>query len=602
MKPDVHRCKKLIEKAKDLLAQGREKEALAAAVKAGRADPSNADAWFLQAALHARHHDYRAVVQCCDEVIARHPDNAVALFNRGLALQSAGDTGAAVPSYREALRLKPDYVAARVNLATVLVDQGQAAEALELADAALQHAPGMTEAIGTRALALLGLGRVEEARSWLNNVIATAGESPVLLHTLARCAAAAGDPDEARMLLLRLTSVSKEFAPAWAELGRLALKREQYGEAAGYYERAAGLQPAREYRFQLAHSLYAAGRTDAAYRIYTALLEGWPDDPLVHNNLGRLYEKNGNLAGAETHYRRAVELQPGNAVARCNYGRILLGLGRAGEALQEYERAIGLDPRAFEGFHGRGQTLVDLGRSEDAIESFRAALELKPDLTDAKYYIEALGGEGVGREDRHAYVAGLFDKYAEKFESELVQGLKYETPVRLFELVQAVLPGDGGRMDTLDLGCGTGLCGPLFRPIAGTLVGVDLSGGMIEKARDKSVYDRLHVGDIVEFMAAEADSYDLIIAGDVFVYIGDLQEVFAAAYDALHGGGYFAFSVERHSGEGFIVRGSGRHAHSSSYIQELAIATGFSEVGHEECHIRLEYGRPVEGALYVFRR
>src|SRR5207248_233908 len=77
-------------------------------------------------------------------------------------------------------------------------------------------------------------------------------------------------------------------------------------------------------------------------------------------------------------------------------------------------------------------------------------------------------------------------------------------------------------LDVLDLGCGTGLCGALLRRWARTLVGVDLSPGMLEKARERGCYDRLEQGDLVAVMRTmPARSFDLIVATDVLIYIGD---------------------------------------------------------------------------------
>ena len=47
------------------------------------------------------------------------------------------------------------------------------------------------------------------------------------------------------------------------------------------------------------------------------------------------------------------------------------------------------------------------------------------------------------------------------------------------------------RLDVLDAGCGTGLCGALVAPFARRLLGVDLSEGMLAHAMEKSVYHEL---------------------------------------------------------------------------------------------------------------
>ena len=45
----------------------------------------------------------------------------------------------------------------------------------------------------------------------------------------------------------------------------------------------------------------------------------------------------------------------------------------------------------------------------------------------------------------------------------------------------------------MDAGCGTGLCGPLFKNLSSHLAGIDLSQRMIDRARDRRIYDHLEV-------------------------------------------------------------------------------------------------------------
>jgi predicted TPR repeat methyltransferase len=155
-----------------------------------------------------------------------------------------------------------------------------------------------------------------------------------------------------------------------------------------------------------------------------------------------------------------------------------------------------------------------------------------------------------------------------------------------------------------DLGCGTGLSGAVLKPYAKTLVGVDLSGMMLAKARERRLYDALHEAEIARFLdAAPAGERDLAAAMDVFVYVGDLAEIFRAAARSLAAGGMFAFSVEHHQGdENFHLARSGRYAHSPRYIRALAQASGFTEWNAEEAVIRKESGEPVKGLLFGFLR
>jgi predicted TPR repeat methyltransferase len=154
----------------------------------------------------------------------------------------------------------------------------------------------------------------------------------------------------------------------------------------------------------------------------------------------------------------------------------------------------------------------------------------------------------------------------------------------------------------LDLGCGTGLAGAAFRAKADRLVGVDLSPRMIDAAREKGVYDRLEVCDLLEFLAAERGAeqhYDLIVAADVFAYLPDLAPVAAAAALVLAPGGFFAFTVETHAGEGVVLGEALRFAHSADHVREAVQDAGLKLLGLDSAATRTEKGVPVPGLVAV---
>ncbi len=176
-------------------------------------------------------------------------------------------------------------------------------------------------------------------------------------------------------------------------------------------------------------------------------------------------------------------------------------------------------------------------------------------------------------------------------------------PEQIFEAVAAVRLGmDQKPIDILDLGCGTGLCGRLLKPIAGRLCGVDLSKGMIEKARERGIYDQLDIGELLDVLKRSPRSFDLIVAADVFIYVGDLAEVFEAVAACLRPGGLFIFSVEAGGGERYNLTGSvRRYTHSAPYLRRLASMCGFDEVSFAPVVVRMERGQIVPGYLPVLR-
>jgi predicted TPR repeat methyltransferase len=155
----------------------------------------------------------------------------------------------------------------------------------------------------------------------------------------------------------------------------------------------------------------------------------------------------------------------------------------------------------------------------------------------------------------------------------------------------------------LDAGCGTGLCGVHLRPVARTLVGVDLSPGMLRTAKDKNLYDVLHEGSVNEFLRQNVLAFDLIVFADVLVYFGELLEVIESSFRSLRQKGRIAISVEciepEASAETFVLQASGRYAHAPQYIRQLLEHAGFSIEKFTSCTLRMENEKAIPGLIVI---
>ena len=245
-------------------------------------------------------------------------------------------------------------------------------------------------------------------------------------------------------------------------------------------------------------------------------------------------------------------------------------------------------------------------RPEAALCVARRRLELAPSSASARYLVQVLSDAAAITRCPPEYVAEGFDALADHFDAKLVGLLGYDVPEKLCAMAGAALP-PGGVSEALDAGCGTGLCGPLIRPLAARLTGVDLSPRMLERAEIRNVYDVLACGDLVAFLARAERRFDLIVAADVFIYLGDLAPVFAAAAAALRPGGVLAFSTEllapaaagpAHAG--YLAMPTGRFAHAPAYVRGSA-GVAFAEEAFAETTLRLDGAARVPGQLFVLR-
>ncbi len=103
--------------------------------------------------------------------------------------------------------------------------------------------------------------------------------------------------------------------------------------------------------------------------------------------------------------------------------------------------------------------------------------------------------------------------------------------------------------------------------------------------------------------AGGAARYDLVLAADVLVYVGDVEPLFRAAHGALRRDGLFAFTTQGpEEGDGFGVGSDLRFHHAAPYIRRMAAAAGFAVLHMSPCAVRQDAGRPAAGHAVVLGR
>nr|WP_211113816.1 methyltransferase [Azospirillum picis] len=406
---------------------------------------------------------------------------------------------------------------------------------------------------------------------------------------------------------------------AWAALGDAAAGLDGdpgQRDAAAAYRRAVAIEPLNwSWRLQLAEVMLRCGETAIALSIYDALKSERSDSAAVRLGLGHCLDGLGRRDEALEEYREAVTLRPDDREAALALGNALQA---AGDALASVELLQPLARRYEEDaviHHALGRGWLALREPAKALAALRRA-RVNADAGEvvAIDRLIAMTEAGGDSDLSAAYVRALFDRYAERFDKDLVGRLGYAAPDLLRNAVDRVVPVRHG-LRILDLGCGTGLAGVVFRGLAdpaaapvagraGRLAGVDLSPRMVEKARQRGLYDDLWVGDVIEAMERDLGAWDLLVAADVLVYLGDLTPVFAAAAHALAPGGWFAATAERlpKDGEPFLLGDTRRYAHAEAHVRSSAEAAGFTVRLMEPCTPRRERGGPVPGLLFVVQR
>jgi predicted TPR repeat methyltransferase len=299
---------------------------------------------------------------------------------------------------------------------------------------------------------------------------------------------------------------------------------------------------------------------------------------------------------------QAVRIEPNYPLALNNLGVIYSeqgDLGRSGECL---EKSVRLDPGNVDALYNLAGVCNALNNFDKARTILNRLVAIAPDHQAANHMLAALSGAATSSAPRE-YVELTFDKYAGRFDEHIQNTLGYTAPSALADLVRNTVPEALPFAAALDLGCGTGLSGASFRSLVTRLVGVDVSAQMLGKAAAKKLYDRLEHDEIMPFLQRGEERYDLFIAADVFVYLGELQPLFVALDQRSGKDGIVACSIETtDKASGFELLPSGRYAHSPNYLEGCAAAAGFTVLGCKPHDIRREKGAWLPGKLYLLRK
>lgn len=372
-------------------------------------------------------------------------------------------------------------------------------------------------------------------------------------------------------------------------------------------------------------------RFSLAEKGYLQLIHYFPEAPILHYNLGLLLFEIKEYGRAIESFLQAAEYNPGDADIFFNLALSYKNAGDIEAAVSMYCKVLQLEPQSIDALYNlagcyRQQKSYDeaaltyrkvlqrdsdhlsatnnlafvcklQGRTDEAIRYFKKVLQIRPDHEGAGHMLAALTGAEVTSPPQK-YVQEVFDNYSGYYETSLLEELGYSVPEKMKSIVTAGGYWKKSFQHGLDLGCGTGLCGEAFFELPARLDGVDIAPKMVEIARSKDIYNTLHVSEINEFLKGQVGPFDLVLAADVFAYLGDLQETLDSVYAATTADVLFCFSTETISGNGYRLRSTGRFGHSISYIEKTASDGGWKVLETHGTSLRKEKEAWVKGNLW----
>ena len=428
-------------------------------------------------------------------------------------------------------------------------------------------APDPLQTLLAQAMQCHASGRTADAERLYGEVLSQDSRHPDALHLLGLLAARDDHLERAQSLIWQAIAAQPGEAMFHNNLANVCIQRGQLAEAEALYVRALELD---------------GSRLDAL------------------SNLGLLLSRTDRPDAAEQLLLKAVELAPHNPDWRQNLANLYMSQGRQTDALAQCHDGLVVAPRSRTLRGLMVLAYVHLGLKPKALEVLRAWIASEPDDPYPQHHLAALTGEQVPQRASDDYVSRLFDGFAGSFDAKLAD-LSYQAPQLVAAAVARRVGPAGHRLDVLDAGCGTGLCGPLLAPFARQLVGVDLSEGMLRLAFGRNCYDSLIQGELVAFLRSTAAAYDLLASADTLCYFGALEGFAEAACTALRAGGWLVFTVEAHPSDAglpdYLLQGHGRYSQSQPYVESALRCAGLQQVETQAVMLRHEGGQPVPGWL-----
>lgn len=577
------------------------------------------------------------------------PENSDVWNLLGLVAQSKGNAGRAADCFLSAIRYAPTPFAPHFfNLGLTYRMLGKKREALEALRRAADLQPDLKEAWN-----FLGLTQEET------------GDHQEAVRSFCRALDIDGNYSEARANLCFYTNDKETLLQLADEqesdFQANLLAAESCGELIErehYLRRATAANPYHTGGLlALAEVRRAAGDEAEALQLYHKVLN--LDENATEALLGAadIYLARGDLERAELYYKKSFDITRDIAGAHLNYGTLLYRSGRKSEALEEYRAAAVLEPERPEISYNLALVLKDLGDYEEALglmfnahqrapecEDFAAGImetltglaaenaelalkiaenwqKIEPDNVFSRRILAGISGMPAESGDDRLYAEKLFDNFAATYD----ETLERLNPQITAEFLQRHGAAAG---NVLDLGCGTGLAAQALKTADNTFDGADISANMLEAARRKGLYRELYQADataLLREMAAGTEAntavshndYDLILAFDVFCYMGNLEEILTAAADLMRRTDrrraesgkteaarampelwFTTESADEERGKDFYLTATGRYKHQRAYVEKTLQKAGFAEIDAYPLVLRQENGEDVPGFLF----
>lgn len=528
-------------------------------------NPKRAEAYFFLGMLHAQHQEWHQAIVWLKKAHLRSPEHIQILNAVANAHKHLQEFDQALLYFNQACKLKPKDTQSLLNLASLyqVMDEDQKAETI------------------------------------LNQLIQ---ENPKYHDALYNLSLIKAKNNDFQGVIQRLEPIAPELQGAsYLLLGQACIQTGAYQKASSFLHQALESHSSAldEIHFQLGLAYDQLQLSSKAHWHYEQCIAIDPEYFEAHSNLADSYVKTRHYQRALPHYSFLLQHHPDHAHYLYHMGLIYMQLDQHQNAIDYFNQTLKKEPGNLAAHLNLANTYLNLNAIDQAVTCYEALLKFHPDHKEAQFTLLALKQQSSPDKMPVDFIAKLFSQYAPHYDNHLSQTLQYQVPEKLVALLEQHLPQAYSSLNILDIGCGSGLMAQAIQNYAKTMDGIDLAESMLELCQQKQCYQHLWQGDFCELVLEQC--YDLLIAADVFPYIGSLEPFFAKAKTCMRPNGLLLFSAEKSYDADFQLQQSIRYAHKPSYIKKSLDNFGFELIADENAILRKQRGADLHGHLFLAR-
>ena len=122
-----------------------------------------------------------------------------------------------------------------------------------------------------------------------------------------------------------------------------------------------------------------------------------PSGQNIHNNLGDVYARQGDLNRAVEEFKKAIKINPNYADAYHNLANTYQQMGQTDAAIEYYKKALELNPKLWQSYQNMAAIYYNQGNYDLAYENIKKALEINPNDENVKANVKVIEAKLEGK-------------------------------------------------------------------------------------------------------------------------------------------------------------------------------------------------------------